>query len=282
MASDPAVSVSDLLRRALVAAHRLDVPDLVQWLSSELNGYTGDVPDYRVIRGHLEAMDPNRGPVPLGVAGGGADWLNLLRERGAIPELEPISNGLGTLHRHFPPEMEREIMKAMNVRMRPHLMFSTVQIRGIVEKVRSRILEWSLDLEGRGVLGEGLTFTQQEKHTVQQIHNHFQNVSGSQIQIGSHGSIQSQTSAMEGDLEALLGLIAALGDVLDRNSGNVVDELRADLATLKAQAASPKPKWEIIKAAARSLKTVAEGAAGSVLGELAKPHLATLVALAST
>lgn len=63
--------------------------------------------------------------------------------------------------------------------------------------------------------------------------------------------------------------------------GDAADELRAELATLKAQAASPKPKWEIIKATARTIKTVAEGAAGNILGELAKPHVQTLLALAA-
>ena len=32
---------------------------------------------------------------------------------------------------------------------------------------------------------------------------------------------------------------------------------------------------------ARTIKTVAEGAAGNILGELAKPHVATLLALAA-
>lgn len=106
------------------------------------------------------------------------------------------------------------------------------------------------------------------------------NASG-QIQIGSHGSTQAQANSNGVDLGALNGLIAALGEVLDRTESEAVAELRADLATMKAQAASPKPKWEIIKAMARSFKTVAEGATGSILGELAKPHIATLIALAT-
>lgn len=51
MASNSAVSVSDLLRRALVIARRLNVTELADWIGAELNGYKGDVPDYRKIRG---------------------------------------------------------------------------------------------------------------------------------------------------------------------------------------------------------------------------------------
>jgi hypothetical protein len=115
---------------------------------------------------------------------------------------------------------------------------------------------------------------------VQQIHNHFGDVSGSQIQISSNGSTQTQTNTTGTDLEALKGLIQALGTALEPAQGDAADELRAELATLKAQAESPKPKWEIIKAIARSIKTLAEGAAGNILASLAQPHVATLLALA--
>ena len=173
--------------------------------------------------------------------------------------------------------------ESSGVAMRPALKFSTVQIEGLIETVRSRILDWALDLEGRGIIGEGMSFTPQEKQAVQEQHYHFGNVSGSQIQISSNGSTQTQANTTGTDLEALRGLVEALGTALDRGTvqGEAADELRAELATLKAQAASPKPKWEIIKATARTIKTVAEGAAGNILGELAKPHVQTLLALAA-
>jgi hypothetical protein len=125
-----------------------------------------------------------------------------------------------------------------------------------------------------------MSITPQEKLAVQQIHNHFGDVSGSQIQISSNGSTQTQTNTTGTDLEALKGLIQALGTALEPAQGDAADELRAELATLKAQAESPKPKWEIIKATARSIKTLAEGAAGNILASLAQPHVATLLALA--
>ena len=116
---------------------------------------------------------------------------------------------------------------------------------------------------------------------MQQQHYHFGNVSGSQIQIGSNGSTQAQANTTGNDIEALKGLVEALGAALANIKGDAADELRAELATLKAQADSPKPKWEIIKATARSIKSVAEGAAGGLIAGLAQPHIATLLALAA-
>jgi hypothetical protein len=171
-------------------------------------------------------------------------------------------------------------MDSMEYPMRPVLSLSETQVHGAIEVVRTRVLEWALDLEGRGIVGEGMSFTPQEKQAVQQQHYHFGNVSGSQIQISSNGSTQTQANTTGSDLEALKGLIEALGAALERAQGDAADELRAELATLKAQANSPKPKWEIIKATARSIKTVAEGAAGGLIAGLAQPHMATLLALA--
>ena len=288
MASDPAMSASDLLRRALVVARRLAVPELVDWISSEMNGYPhgATLPDYRVIYGELMAYNDARGhDIPCGVPDDKtAEYLRRHPEHQSIPVLEQLLASNVQLIRHFSPSIERQLEESMMIPMRPKLVFSRPQVQGIIELVRNRILEWALDLEGRGIIGDGMSFTQQEKQAVQEQHFHFDNVSGSQIQISSNGSTQTQANPTTGtDLDALRGLIEALGAALDRGAvqGDAADELRAELATLKAQAASPKPKWEIIKATARSIKTVAEGAAGSILGELAKPHVQTLLALAA-
>ena len=285
MASDPAVSASDLLRRALVVARRLDVPELVDWITSELEGYRGKpVPEYRSIKGRPQVFNPYHGYQPLILpTPEWADAISTANVGQSVPELEQLAQSKTGVRMNFSAQLEHRLMEGMDIQLTPSLGLATVQIHGIVEKVRSHILKWALDLEGRGVLGEGMTFTQKEKQTVQEQHYHFGDVSGSQIQISSNGSTQTQANTTGTDLEALRGLVEALGAALDRGTvqGDAADELRAELATLKAQAASPKPKWEIIKATARTIKTVAEGAAGNILGELAKPHVQTLLALAA-
>lgn len=289
MASRPGVSTADLLRRALVAARRLGAPELVDWVNSELSGYrSGEVPDYRRVQGRLMAEHPRHGAVPFFAPTETTELLEDFHIRQSIPELIHLQSSGNDYIVHFPTDIERSLMQRMRastgVALRPGLRFSSVQLEGVVETVRSRILDWALDLEGRGVLGEGMTFTLLEKQKVQEQHYHFGNVSGSQIQIDSNGSTQNQTNtAGSNDLEALNGLIAALGVILDRGTvqGDAADELRAEVATLQAQAASPKPKWQVIKVTARAIKAVAEGAAGNILGELAKPHVQTLLALAA-
>lgn len=282
MASTPAVSTADLLRRALVVARRLAVPELVDWINSELNGYTGEVPDYRELRGQLKVMNPINGPIPLTMPSAAAtERFSRAEIRQGVPELVELAKSTTGIYASFTPHIEHDLMNCMAMPMRPVISLSTVQMHGILEKVRSRILDWALDLEGRQIIGEGMSFTPQEKQAVQQQHYHFGDVSGSQIQIGSHDSTQTQANPTGIDLEALKGLINALGTSLELEQGDIAEELRAELATLRAQAASPKPKWEIIKATARHIKTVAEGTASNILAGLAQPHVATLLALAT-
>lgn len=287
MASTPTVSTVDLLRRALVVARRLAVPELVDWINSELTGYKSrEVPDYRRLRGHLVAENPYRGLVPFFAPPEMAEMLEDFVLHQSVPELARLQCSETGIMSYFLADTEQTLMQMMRaasgVAMRPALKFSTVQIEGVIETVRSRILDWALDLEGRGIIGEGMSFTPQEKKTLQEQHYHFSNVSSSQIQIGSNSSTQSNTTSGT-NLDTLHKLIDAIGVALDNSTvqGDVINELRAELATLKAQATSPKPKWEIIKATAHSIKTITEGAAGNVLGELAKPHVQALLTLAA-
>ena len=279
---DASVSPGDLLRRALVVARRLAIPELVDWISSELNGYySGDVPDYRRVQGQLVAENPINGPIPFFAPPDMTELLSDFEVRQSVPELMQLAQSKTEIYSHFPAQIEHTLMQMMRkengVTMRPALRFSTVQVQGVIEKVRSRVLEWALDLEAKGVLGEGMTFTQQEKQTVQQ-HYHFGDVSGSQIQIGSNSSNQTQTQT-GGDMAALSALIELLRDAIQqgRIEAEVRDELQAELATLQAQAASPKPKWAIIKATAGSIKAVLENAAGGVLAAQALPYLTALL-----
>lgn len=282
-AIDTSVSPADLLRRALVVARRLGVPELVEWISGELNGYySGEVPNYRRVQGKLMAENPINGPIPFLAPPDITDLLADFSIRQSIPELMQVAQSTTGVFSHFPSEVEHMLMQMMyessGVRMRPALRFSTVQIQGVIETVRSRVLEWALDLEDRGVLGEGMTFSQEEKQIVQQQHYHFGDVSGSQIQIGSNGSNQTQPQSV-GDMAALSALIELLGNVIQQGhvAGEVRDELQAELATLQAQARSPKPKWSIIKETAGSIKSMLENAAGGVVAAQALPYLAALL-----
>jgi hypothetical protein len=47
--------------------------------------------------------------------------------------------------------------------MPPYRFISHNQLAGIVDTVRTIIVEWSLKLEAEGILGAGMTFSESEK-----------------------------------------------------------------------------------------------------------------------
>lgn len=66
-ALDPAVGVSDLLRKALVVSTKLKITVDTAWIKSELSGYGGDVelPKYRELRSIPQVHNPRHGHMPL-------------------------------------------------------------------------------------------------------------------------------------------------------------------------------------------------------------------------
>src|SRR4051812_11079501 len=64
-AIDPNVRVSDLLRRVKLAAAKLDLGAVEDWVDHELNGYKAEVPAYREVHGYLMAFNPFRGWIPV-------------------------------------------------------------------------------------------------------------------------------------------------------------------------------------------------------------------------
>lgn len=275
---DPTVSVASLLQRGLVAASRLGVPDLVSWMSCEINGYSGSpVPNYRKIRGVLVCEDEFGAWGPVEFRNSTA--LKMISTQPipvSIAELEQLIVRGDSLIVFFSHANEELIRQGMRPQRRPAVEIQSTQVYGLIQQVRNQILQWALDLESKSVRGEGMSFSLEERQIVAAQHYHFGDVTGSQIQIGSSGS--NQSLAPGDSTGALNALINLLSDVLARNEidGDVAAELVAELKTLEAQAESPRPKASIIRETALSIQRVLEGAAGNVLATAA-PLIHSLV-----
>lgn len=88
----------------------------------------------------------------------------------------------------FTPERERDILGENSLYANPRLHLSPGVVQGIVDKVRHIVLRWCLDLEAKGIIGEGMTFSEQEKKAAESAQN---------IQIHYHGNVsQSQVATV--------------------------------------------------------------------------------------
>ncbi len=169
------VRCSDLLRKALVVSRKLAVEKIEGWLRHELNGYPLDddeVPDYREIHGQIKVWNPYHGWQPLNFGNSKeAELLSRRRIMQPIAELDSLlENKDGdALQVPFPQNIVNSLMAGMDVPLQPTLHVSRTEIVGILNAARNTVLEWALELEKEGVIGEGMTFTKEEKQAAEQV-----------------------------------------------------------------------------------------------------------------
>lgn len=265
LATNENVSVTELLRKVLAVAHRLDLPDIIEWVEKELSGYnnTEKIPKYRYVRGILKVIVPPRLYM---------HWEMPNEEEQkkieTVPLLNPISEMNSLINKNcrvrLSPE-EKRILKDIQKdfwgsNYEPIIDIPSNEIHRVIETIKDYILRMALSLEKKGIIGEGMTFSKEEKQIVQQQNYHFRDVIGSQIQAGSSHSSQTQNHIHEDKSELLSKLISNL-DAVIKNPGQDIeqsdlDELKSELDTLKAQNNSPKPKWPIINATVECVRDI--------------------------
>lgn len=178
-ALDESVSVESLLRKAYLVAKKLRLEEFEEWINNEQNGYKGEVPDYRMISGNYRAWNPYRGWIPV----------ILTPQMGKVMSSIPVHQSISALADTYATHengiqftLSAEINNLLNKStdgFETQFCFSTSksEIYRILSTVRNKILDWALLLEENGIVGEGMTFTDEEKKKAQetQIINNYTN-----------------------------------------------------------------------------------------------------------
>lgn len=232
MAMNSETPIASLLRMAKAIAVKLDLKDMDEWMTYELNGYPSNVsiPDYRKVRCELKAVHPYRGLIPAPVA----DWklekkLTTVSIGRAAGDLEAGASDKASLTFRLPTELAHSLQASEPEFLR----FDLVRITGyhtmlnIVDQVRNRLHEWSLELEQQGILGDNLQFSQQDKDRAPMTTNNF-NFNGNINNAGVIGADnhdfnqQNTLQIMIGDFNSLRANLESMGftaeDVQDLKS----------------------------------------------------------------
>lgn len=268
------VPASELLRKALVVARKLGIKEFADWCQLELRGYSADasMPEYRILKGRIMAQNPYRGWIPV-ISTSSPEWFEQAARRGtnqSIGEIESLiegaKSGRGDFVLYYPDGtfiVEDPFPVALHV--------GRAQLQGVIEAVRNIVLDWSLKLEEDGIVGDGMTFSSEEKQLASSrpyhIETYIEQMSHSQIQQNTQHSTQT-LNIQTLDLNSVSQLIQSLKGSVDKlglDEGRA-SELNADIITVESQLSSPKPKTTIIKESLRSIRTILEEAAGSSLG----------------
>ncbi len=188
-------STTELLRTAKLISIKLGLNDITEWVSSELNGYTDPkkVPSYRSIPGgQLQVLNPVRGWMPVGQVRQDFPVFQPMIEIEAFAESESVVFSLPGTH-HYPVgnDMGMDVSD-----WQQQIKFSPVRLKGILSVVRDRLLDWSGELEKRGILGENMSFADEERKSahsqifnIEHVTGVVGNVTDSNVQIYDYSSI---------------------------------------------------------------------------------------------
>lgn len=280
------IAVSDLLRKAYVAARELKVSEMHQWVERELNGYKGlrgkDIPPYRHIRGQISAYNPFHGwqPILMPWDEDGSSPTRPCAE--SVAELEDLLKASGGSRRliwSLPDSVVQKLQTAIEFDLQIAFLVSPAQITGILDAVRNIVLKWSMDLEERGIRGENMQFTANERAEAAAIGSLTQIIYGSNVQIQQATSQSAQLGynaesfSLE-EIHQLLELMKAASEAL--SSDHDRDAIRTEIASAELQLKSPKPNKGVIREALLSAKRIFEGAGGAALGNAIPAILAKI------
>jgi hypothetical protein len=271
---DGHTSTLEVLRKALVVAKKLSVPKFQDWIGHELHGYGTDdeLPEYRKVKGQLKARNPMVGWIPVVFDDPSLTMKlsegQMIQSVGELESLLKTSGSSSMLLLMLAPELQKQIMQAGGHDFQTSLLVSPAVVQAIIDHVRTAVLEWCLDLEKAGILGEGMTFSPEEKKSASHINYavHFhRDVTTAQIQQGTSESSQSLTSTV--DVASLRSLTAEISGAIDRLGlqSEQQRQLTAELQSVNAQMQAPRPNHGIITEGLKSIRNILEGCAGSLL-----------------
>lgn len=170
-------------------------------------------------------------------------------------------------------------MRGSSVHLKSSLHVSGATLKGIIDRVRDIVLNWCLDLEAKGILGEGMTFSEKEKKTASEANYHVHyhgNVGTSQIQQGTVDSSQAISTQID------IGGVQSFVDELRPHmaelqlTAELQRQMLAELASIEAQLSAPQPRRGVIAECLSSVRNILEGCAGSLVASGLLHQLATV------
>lgn len=169
-ALDENVGIEVLLRKAFLVARKLKLKDFEEWINNEQNGYTGGIPEYRMIRGEYKAWNPYRGWIPVVLSPNIAKVLARIPLHNSVSSLwDAYTTSEGSVNFTVSAEITEFLNESTDGFDTMFSFYSSrSEIYRIISTVRNKILDWALLLEENNIIGEGMTFTDEEKRVAKE------------------------------------------------------------------------------------------------------------------
>jgi len=226
-------SLTNLLMKALFVARKLKIKEFVAWIKNELEGYKilDEIPSYRKSYCQIRIQSPHYGWQPILFEDrekeNALTNVSITQPITEIERLRCLSNGEITLT--LPSNLIIHLQKSMDTCFPISRFIPQTAIDKICESVRKIVLEWALTLEEQGILGENMSFTEEEKtkaNNNQQINIHnFQGVFGNII--NSDAKQYLNLSVQENILQDLFTELKKIG-IEQQDLDGLVQAIKSD------------------------------------------------------
>jgi AbiTii len=171
----------------------------------------------------------------------------------------------------MPYDVRRQnaLLKAIDGHTKVQIELSYGQGRQVVDTVRNIVLNWALELEKKGILGEGLSFSRDEKVVAQPVSQQIvaQNIgfigsahSGASVnatQSVNYASKQNQVLTFIKEAQAAVSLLPQ----------DTQARVQRELQALEAESTAEPQDGSKIDDILSSIRATCEGAAGSVVAQ---------------
>jgi predicted nucleotide-binding protein len=154
---NPELSVSSLLRKALVVAQQAENKEFSAWIDSELGGYrdASHCPEYRWVVGQVMVENPFHGLQPI-VFENPEEGERLSRRPNGQPiaEIETLLEKLSpasTLAMPFQDDIALPLIRKIGLPSPPTTIVSYASMVALVDGVRTTLLRWIMNLQGETV-----------------------------------------------------------------------------------------------------------------------------------
>lgn len=279
--------IVNVLRRAHVIATKLQLTEFDSWITHELNGYPNQevCPEYRKIKGVLKAFNPYQGWIPAMISD--IEMETDVCERkmaNSISEIVSLCQEENDLLSEFTGAQTEILNKIFRTTfpMKYALFIPRTSVMDIIEKVKNTILEWTLKLEEKGIIGDNMTFTEKEKNTATSIPQTINNYYGDTKIVNSSGD---NTTVVAGDnnnvsfsYEKASKIIEEIEKSINNENLNQDDlETAKDILVDIRDKIDQKKKPSIIKATLSGLKDFLIGAGANVAAALIQTKLKDII-----
>ena len=230
-------SLTTAMLKTKILLHQIGKKELVEWVNNELNGYPqgNDVPNYRMLNSHVTGNVANMAarysslPIPVGhLTENQQNMLQKFRMWQSLSVLETLvrDSKNGKLRRPIPMEFNgllgQQFENGFNVES-AWCEIQTHEIKGIFAQVRSRLLDFLLELKDS--VGDLQTDTDfKAKATAVDSAGIFNNAifgANAMIVIGDNNRQSIINSVQQGDMDALVKALVEAG-----LSGKTIEELK--------------------------------------------------------